>query len=302
VSANSNSIAGPVRDMVGYDGNPPKVAWPAGAKVAISLIVNFEEGSELAIGNGDETREPGGRSHLSLKDRELATETMFEYGSRAGYWRLLDVFDELEVKCTFCACALALERNPDAAIEMRRRGHDVMAHGLRWEDATRLSREQERDHIRQAIASIATTTGERPVGWHSRYAPSVHTRELLVEEGGFAYDSDAYNDDLPYWTKVNGLRHLVIPSSLANNDGKFAWGAFGSPVDFEKHLKAGFDRLYKEGQTRPKLMSIGLHLRISGHPGSAQALHNFINYAKSFPHVWFARRVDIANHWIMNHA
>ena len=196
---------------------------------------------------------------------------------------------------------MALERNRDAAREMRGRGHDVMSHGYRWEDVSLLTREQERDHISRAIASITETTGERPLGWYCRYGPSVNTRELIVEESGFLYDSDAYNDDLPYWTMVGEKKHLVIPYSLASNDGKFNWGAFGSPADFEKYLRANFDRLYKEGRTHPRMMSIGLHLRLTGHPGRAQALSNFIEYAKSFPDVWFARRIDIAEHWIANH-
>jgi len=155
--------------------------------------------------------------------------------------------------------------------------------------------------IRRAVASITETTGERPLGWYCRYGPSVNTRELVVEEGGFLYDCDAYNDDLPYWTRVGDKRHLVIPYSLANNDGKFTFGAFGSPADFENYLKANFDQLYKEGATHPKMMSVGLHMRIVGHPGPAQALANFIEYAKSFPNVWFARRIDIARHWIDHH-
>lgn len=294
-------IPGPPRDVVGYEGDPPKVTWPGGARLAISLVVNYEEGSELSIGDGDQTREAGGPSYFPLTTRDLGVETHYEYGSRCGYWRLLDVFDEQDVKCTFYACAVALERNRDAAKEMRLRGHDVMSHGWRWEDVTLLSREEERDHIRWAIDSITETTGERPVGWYCRYGPSVHTRELLVEEGGFLFDSDAYNDDLPYWVMVGDRKHLVVPYSLAINDIKFDWGFFGSPAEFEKHLKMNFDRLYKEGETRPRMMSIGLHMRIAGHPGRAQALSNFIEYAKSFPDVWFAKRIDIANHWVANH-
>ena len=294
-------IPGPPRDVVGYEGAPPKVIWPNGARIAISLVVNYEEGSELAIGDGDKTREAGGPDYWPITKRDLGVETHYEYGSRVGYWRLLDIFDELDVKCTFYACAVALERNRDAAREMRKRGHDVMSHGWRWEDHTLLTRAEERDHIRRAINSIAETTGERPLGWYCRYGPSVNTRELVVEEGGFVYDSDAYNDDLPYFTMVGETKHLVVPYSLANNDGKFNWGAFGSPVHFENHLKANFDWLYKEGETHPKMMNIGLHMRIVGHPGRAQALYKFIEYAKSFPGVWFARRIDIANHWIANH-
>ena len=217
------SIPGPVRDVVGYNGKPPKVTWPGGARIAISLVVNYEEGSELAVGDGDPAPErvlsesavrpwPAGK-------RDLAMETMYEYGARVGFWRLMDIFDEHDVKSTFFVCAVALERNRKAARAIRDRGHDVVCHGYRWEDVTLLSREQEREHIRLAMESIAETTGERPLGWYCRYGPSVNTRELVVEEGGFVYDSDAYNDDLPYWTTVNGKKHLVIPYSLVNNDG-----------------------------------------------------------------------------------
>jgi len=295
-------VAGPPRDLVGYEGNSPKVSWPGGAKIAISLVVNYEEGSELAIGDGDATREPSGPASWPLTKRDLAGEGAFEYGSRAGYWRLLDIFDEQDVKCTFYACAVALERNRDAAKEMRGRGHDVMSHGYRWEDVTLLTREQEREHMRLAIKSIAETTGERPLGWYCRYGPSVHTRELVVEEGGFVYDSDAYNDDLPYWTMVGDKKHLVIPYSIINNDARFSSGHFGPPEDFEEHLRYTFDRLYKEGATHPKMMSVGLHMRVAGHPGRALAVAKFIEYAKSFPNVWFARRIEIAKHWRENHA
>jgi peptidoglycan/xylan/chitin deacetylase (PgdA/CDA1 family) len=296
------AIPGPVRDLVGYNGKPPKVTWPGGARIAISLVVNYEEGSELAIGDGDTTREVGTNSGTDLTQRDLALEGMYEYGARAGFWRLMDIFDEHDVKCTFYACAVALERNPDAAKIMRPKGHDVISHGYRWEDVTLLTRDQEREHIRLAVESIAKTTGQRPVGWYCRRGPSVNTRELLVEEGGFTYDSDSYADDLPYWTQVDGKRHLVIPYSLTNNDGKFNGPWFGSPVDFEQHLREDFDRLYKEGGASPKLMNIGLHMRITGHPGRAQSLSNFIGYAKSFPGVWFARRIEIADHWYEHHS
>jgi allantoinase len=300
----TNTIPGPVRDLVGYNGSPPKVSWPGGARIAISLVVNYEEGSELAVGDGDRTTDRGvsdaGQRPWPEGKRDLAAESMFEYGSRVGFWRLLDIFDEHDVKCTFYACAVALERNEKAASLMRPKGHDVMCHGYRWENVALLTREQEREHIRLAVESITRTTGERPLGWYCRYGPSVHTRELVVEEGGFVYDSDAYNDDLPYWTQVNGAEHLVIPYSLVNNDGGFGRG-FRSPDDFEDHLRYTFDRLYHEGATHPKMMNIGLHMRMVGHPGRALALSNFIGYAKSFPDVWFARRIDIANHWIGYH-
>jgi len=234
--------------------------------------------------------------------RDLAMETMYEYGARVGFWRLMDIFDEYDVKSTFYVCAVALERNRKAARLIRERGHDVVCHGYRWEDVTLLSREQEREHIRLAVASIAETTGERPLGWYCRYGPSVNTRELVAEEGGFVYDSDAYNDDLPYWTMVGDKKHLVIPYSLVNNDSRFGAGHFGPPEDFEEHLRYTFDRLYKEGATHPKMMSIGLHMRLAGHPARSEAVSKFIAYAKSFPDVWFAKRIDIARHWQENHA
>ena len=296
---------GPPRDLVGYGGKPPQVTWPGGARVAILLVVNYEEGSELSVADGDATNERGmeGISHdWPAGKRNIAIETMYEYGARVGYWRLLSIFDELDVKATFYACGVALERNRKAAHEMRARGHDVMSHGWRWEDHALLTREQEREHIRLAVKSIEAMTGERPLGWYCRGRPSVNTRELVVEEGGFLYDSDAYNDDLPYWEMVGGKKHLVIPYSLINNDGRFGSGAFGAPNEFEEHLRYTFDRLYKEGATNPKMMNIGLHMRVIGHPARSQALYNFIKYAKSFPNVWFARRIEVARHWMEHHA
>jgi peptidoglycan/xylan/chitin deacetylase (PgdA/CDA1 family) len=303
--ADALGIPGPVRDLVGYNGRPPKVTWPGGARIAISLVVNYEEGSEPAVGDGDAMSErvlsevPPRPAQAGKRD--LAMETMYEYGARVGFWRLMDIFDELDVKSTFYVCAVALERNRKAAKEIRRRGHDVVCHGYRWEDVTLLTREEERDHIRRAVASITETTGERPLAWYCRYGPSVNTRELVVEEGGFLYDCDAYNDDLPYWTMVGEKRHLVVPYSLVNNDSRIASGHLGSPEAFEEHLRYTFDRLYKEGATLPKMMSIGLHMRVAGHPARAQALAKFIEYAKSFPGVWFARRIEIARHWMEHH-
>ncbi|MFN8558450.1 MAG: polysaccharide deacetylase family protein [Dehalococcoidia bacterium] len=247
-------------------------------------------GAEMSISS----RPPG--------KRDLAMETMYEYGSRAGFWRLLDILDAHGVQCTFFACAVALERNRDAARAITAGGHEACSHGYRWEDVSLLSREEEREHIRLAVRSIEETTGQRPLGWYCRYGPSVNTRDLVVEEGGFVYDSDSYNDDLPYWTEVNGKRHLVVPYTLDANDFKFASGAFASPRDFEDHLKYGFDRLYKEGATAPKMMSIGLHMRLAGRPARAEAFDRFLTYACSFPDVWFARRIDIARWWQEHYA
>jgi peptidoglycan/xylan/chitin deacetylase (PgdA/CDA1 family) len=297
---------GPPRDVVGYNGRPPKVTWPNNARVAVSLVVNYEEGSEAAIGDGDpENEHILGETVGSLKApgrRDMGMESMYEYGSRAGFWRILDILDQQGVKATFFACAVALDRNRDAAREITRRGHEPCSHGYRWEDVSKLSLDEEKEHLRLAIKLIEETTGERPLGWYCRGAPSIHTRELVVAEGGFLYDSDAYNDDLPYWTVVNGTRHLVIPYSLDANDMKFSSGQFGSPRDFEEHLIYAFDQLYAEGATSPKMMSVGLHMRLIGRPARAQALVRFIRYAKSFPDVWFARRIDIARWWYEHYA
>jgi allantoinase len=297
-----NETAGPVRDLVGYNGHPPKVEWPHGARLAVSIVVNFEEGSERAIGDGDSVAEPGGAeitatSPPPLGQRDLAMESMYEYGTRAGFWRLLRVFDDQDVKVTFFACAIALERNRDAAREITRHGHEACSHGYRWEDPNLLKRHEEREHMRLAVESIEATTGQRPLGWFCRYGPSVNTRELLVEHGGFMYDSDAYNDDLPYWVVVRDVKHLVIPYTMDANDMKFGRGYFGPPADFEQHLIYTFDRLYKEGSTTPQMMSIGLHMRLAGRPARAEAVDRFISYTKSFPDVWFARRIDIAAWW-----
>lgn len=290
-----------VRDLRGYEGRPPATFWPGDARVAVSLVVNYEEGSELAIGDGDATRERS-QSVRPLTERDLASESMYEYGSRAGFWRLMRLFDQASVPATFYACAVALERSLDAARAIPRGGHEVMSHGYRWEDVTLLSRDEERRHMEMAIESLHATTGEIPRGWYCRYGPSVNTRELVVENEHLTYDSDAYNDDLPFWTRVGDVQHLVVPYSLANNDIKFDTTAFGSPRDFEEYLIANLDQLHEEGATVPKMMSIGIHMRLAGLPGRAQALKNFIAHAQSLGGVWFARRDQIAEHWRQNFA
>ena len=302
----ASSIPGPVRDVVGYNGKPPKVTWPGGARIAISLVVNYEEGSELAVGDGDANPERV-LSELAVRPwpagkRDLAMETMYEYGARVGFWRLMRHLRRARRQ----EHLLCLRRRPRAQPQGRprnprtrpRRGVPRLSLGGR----TLLSREQEREHIRLAVESIAETTGERPLGWYCRYGPSVNTRELVVEEGGFLYDSDAYNDDLPYWTTVGGKKHLVIPYSLVNNDSRFGAGHFGPPEDFEEHLRYTFDRSTRKARRQPKMMSIGLHMRLAGHPARSEAVSKFIAYAKSFPDVWFAKRIDIARHWQENHA
>jgi peptidoglycan/xylan/chitin deacetylase (PgdA/CDA1 family) len=288
------------RDFVGYGPNPPAVEWPDGARVAISLVINYEEGSEYSLLDGDPLRETAGEaaSPIPADERDLANESFFEYGSRAGVWRLMDVLDRHQVKSTFFICAVALERNPHVGPEIVRRGHEVCGHGYRWEEYFKMDREAEREAIRKAVESITRTTGERPLGWYVRYAPSVNTRQLVVEEGGFVYDSNSYNDDLPYYTEVNDKKWLVVPYSLEVNDIKFWRGTMTSPNDFYDAMRNTFDLLYAEGATHPKMMSIGLHCRIAGRPSRAAALSKFIEYAKGFPDVWFTRRIDIARWWL----
>ncbi len=288
------------RDFVGYGKNPPQVTWPHNARIAVSLVVNYEEGSEQSFPDGDGVSESVNEIPYSLGPiRDLAAESIYEYGSRVGFWRLMKMFQENDVKTTFYACALALEKNLEAAQEITRAGHEVCSHGNRWEEHFRLDPEQEKQAIERAITSLERTTGQRPLGWYCRYGPSVNTRRLLVEEGGFLYDSDAYNDDLPYYVNVSDHKHLVIPYTLDVNDFKF-WNApgFVTPNQFFNYLKGTFDQLYREGATNPTMMSVGLHLRIVGRPARAAALDQFIKYAKGLPGVWFARRIDIARWWL----
>ena len=297
-------VAGPKRDFVGYGRHVPKARWPNDARVAINLVVNYEEGSEYGHGNGD-GRNDGLTEVIYAMDptyRDLCAESVFEYGSRAGIWRLERLFTELKVPVTFYGCAVAFERNREVGAWIREAAHEVCSHGWRWEEVWRLSRSEEMDHIRLAIDSIKETCGERPVGWYCRYGPSVHTRELLVEEGGFVYDSDAYNDDLPYYADVRGKRHLVIPYSMTYNDGKFGLlPSYGSPSDFLDNLKRGLDQLWDEGATHPRMMSIGLHPRLIGQASRVHALREFLEYAQKKGKVWFTRRIDIADWWNKNH-
>jgi putative urate catabolism protein len=294
------------RDFVGYGGYPPHAAWPNGARVAVQIVMNYEEGSEYAIPDGDPTSEtyltevPG--ATLGPGKRDLIVESIYEYGSRAGFWRLLRLFAERQLPVTVFGAALALERNPEAARAIAAAGHEVCSHGWRWIGFQNMSIDEERDQMRRAIASLERTVGQRPLGWYCRYAPSPNTRRLVVEEGGFLYDSDAYNDDLPYWTRVDGKPHLIIPYTLDANDMKFSVApGFTSPDGFYGYLKDAFDVLYAEGKTSPKMMSVGLHTRLAGRPGRARALERFLDDITGRDDVWVARRVDIARHWIAHH-
>jgi putative urate catabolism protein len=295
-----------MRDMVGYGANPPDPKWPGNARLAVQIVMNYEEGSEYSIPDGDGfsemylTEVPG--ASLGPGKRDLIVESVYEYGSRAGFWRLMRIFAERKLPITVFGAALALERNPEAARAIRDAGYEVCSHGYRWVGFQDMSEAQEREEMRKAVASIAQTIGERPYGWYCRYAPSENTRRLVVEEGGFLYDADAYNDDLPYWTNVSGKDHLVIPYTLDVNDMKFAVApGFTSPSGYFEYMRDAFDVLYREGKTHPKMMSIGLHTRLAGRPGRAAALERFLDHVLAHDDVWICRRVDIARHWIANH-
>jgi peptidoglycan/xylan/chitin deacetylase (PgdA/CDA1 family) len=292
-------VADPQRDLVGYGRRPPAVGWPDGARVAVSLVLNYEEGSERTMPVDGENESLGEVARaVGGGHRDLATESVYEYGSRAGVHRLLRLFDRYGVRCTFFAAAVALERNPDVAAWLREAGHEPCAHGWRWAEEWLLSREEEAARIRRAVESIERTCGERPVGWYSRWMPSEHTRELLVEEGGFLYDSNAYNDDLPYYAQVGGRQHLVVPYTLTTNDLRFTNGTVGGPADFADYCRRALDYLWDEADECPRMMSIGLHPRWTGQPARASALAEFVEHAQAKGGVWFARRRDIAEWWL----
>lgn len=294
----------PTRDFIGYGANPPDPQWPGNARLALNFVVNYEEGSEPSMQDGEGYTETGLTESTSsasgLKGRDLAGEGMFEYGSRVGFWRLHRTFLERGLPLTVFGCALALERNPEAAQAIRAAGWDVCCHGWRWVRHFLLSEEEEREHIRKAIQSLKQTVGNRPAGWYCRYGPSVNTRRLLVEEGGFTYDSDYYGEELPFWQTVAGKPHLVVPYSLTNNDGKYAAGMVNSDQWFGL-VRDAFDVLYREGATAPKMMSVGLHQRLIGHPGRIAGLWRFLDHVQKHSGVWVTGRLDIAKHWIATH-
>lgn len=295
------------RDFVGYAGQWPDPKWPGSngrnARLALNFCINYEEGSEASIDDGDDASETGltegGAGGFS--GRDLAAESMFEYGSRVGFWRLHRMFTDRQMPVTILGCALALERNPAACEAIRSAMWDVCAHGWRWERHPTLSIEQERQRIAQTVASLERSVGHRPLGWYCRYGPSINTRKLLVEEGGFLYDSDAYNDELPYYVQVGDKQHLIVPYGLVNNDTKYIRGGMSTGDQLFEYLRDSFDLLYREGLTQPKMMSVGLHLRLVGHPGRALGLEKFLDHVARHDDVWICRRSDIARHWLEKH-
>lgn len=287
---------GPGRELVGYGEHPPQIAWPNGAKVAVQIVVNYEEGSEKTFAMGDQENDILYELPFKLEgQRDLAVESAYEYGSRVGIWRLFRIFDNACIPVTFFASAVALERNPAVARKLAARGDEAAGHGYRWSNHFEMTRDEEREAIRRAITSIEATTGNRPLGWYCREM-STDTRELLVEEGGFVYDSDCYNDDLPYWTVVQGHPQLIVPYDLVVNDARYVVSqGYSSQEDFFDITKATVQRLTDDGDGLSRMMSIGLHPRFTGHPGRADGLARFIEWAQARDDVWFARRIDIAN-------
>jgi allantoinase len=290
------------RDFVGYGRTPPDAAWPNEARVAVNVVVNYEEGAEYAVSDGDGHSESAltevSAPRVPVGDRDLSAESMYEYGSRAGFWRVGRLLAERNLKATVFGCALGLERNGDAVAFIRERDWDVCAHGRRWIEHYKLDEATERSEIRDAVCSLTTLFGQRPLGWYCRYAPSIRTRALLVDEGGFLYDSDSYADDLPFWIGVAGRPHLVVPYSLVTNDVKLTSGLF-TARDFFELLRDAFEVLRREGRTRPRMMSVGLHPRLVGHPARSAGLERFLDHVMAAgDEAWICRRLDIARHWM----
>jgi len=292
------------RNLIGYGATPPHPQWPDNARVAVQVVLNYEEGGENCILHGDAASESFLSEMIGAEPRKgvrhMSMESIYEYGSRSGVWRLLRIFKEYEVAATIFAVGMAVERNPSVIEAMLADGHEICSHGYRWIDYQYVSEEIEREHIGLAVAAIENITGSRPYGWYTgRTSPN--TRRLVVEEGGFLYDADDYSDDLPFWDHQFGVPHLVIPYTLDANDMRFATNqGFHTGDQFFAYLKDTFDLLYSEGKEVPKMMSVGLHGRLAGRPGRAASVARFFEYVRSFSDVWLCRRIDIANHWIAN--
>jgi allantoinase len=301
-----HSASEPVRDFVGYGEAPPDPQWPGGARLALSLVVSYEEGGEHAISNGDEH----GETHLldssiSLKpapigQRLLGAESAYEYGSRVGIWRLIRLLTERKLTATVWAVGQAVERNPLPVQAMAKAGFEIASHHYRWIDYQEMPEAQEREHLRKAVAAIENATGTRPVGFF--HWCGFNTRRLVVEEGGFLYDSEALNDELPYWVKVTGKPHLIIPYALDSNDWRYSIvPGWATGDEFLNYNKSTFDQLYEEGERTPRIMTLGLHARLSGRPGRARALAKFLDYVVSHKDVWICTRQQIAEHWRQVH-
>ncbi|MBS1693954.1 MAG: allantoinase PuuE [Actinobacteria bacterium] len=288
--------------MIGYGPHPPDPRWPGGANIAVQFVLNYEEGGENSVLHGDQ----GSETFLSeiigaqsFPNRHMSMESLYEYGSRAGLWRVLRVFDRRALPLTIFGVAMALARNPHAVDAFLTRGDEIACHGLRWLSYQLVDPEVERHHMAEAVALVTELTGSAPLGWYTG-RDSPQTRRLVVEHGGFLYDSDSYADDLPYWTAVDGRHHLVIPYTLDTNDMKYvSMSGFPSGAEFFTYLRDAFDVLYAEGVAgSPKMLSIGLHCRLVGRPARVAALERFLDHIQSHDKVWVARRADIARHWM----
>jgi len=289
------------RDLVGYGAHPPDARWPGEARLALQIVLNYEEGAEQSVLHGDAASETflseivGAQAVAGM--RHLSMESLYEYGSRAGVWRLLRLFDERRLPLTVFGVAMALQRNPEAISAMVQAGHEIASHGWRWISYQHVDETTEREHVRLAVETIRRLTGAAPLGWYTG-RDSPQTRRLIVEHGGFLYDADSYADDLPYWVPVGSTPHLVVPYTLDANDMRFATvQGFNSGDQFFAYLRDTFDVLYAEGERTPKMMSVGLHCRLAGRPGRTAALARFLDHVQRHDRVWICRRVDIARHW-----
>ena len=289
------------RDMIGYGATPPEANWPGSARLALSFVINYEEGGENSILHGDRASETFLSEIIGAKAyeaRHMSMESMYEYGSRAGFWRLHRLFQRYMLPVTVYGIAMAMERNPDVVAAMLKADWEIASHGYRWIDYQFVPEETEREHMAKAIDIHERLTGSKPLGWYTG-RDSPNTRNLVLEHDHFLYDSDSYADDLPYWHQHDRGHHLVIPYTLDNNDMRFAAPqGFNSGEQFYTYLKDSFDTLYEEGG---RMMNVGLHCRVVGKPGRAASLARFLEYVSTKPDVWVARRSDIANHWHQHH-
>lgn len=297
--------ASPPRDLSGYGARPPQADWPGGARIAVQFVLNYEEGAESSVLHGDAASETflseivGAQPYPNA--RHMSMESLYEYGSRAGVWRLLRLFADRSLPLTVFAVAMALEKNREAAAAFVEHGHEIASHGWRWINYHGMPEAEEREHIARAVASLQAITGERPLGWYTGRT-SENTRRLVAEHDGFLYDADSYADDLPYWELAAGKPQLIVPYTLDTNDMRFATPqGFNTGEQFFAYLRDAFDTLYAEGEEAPKMLSIGLHCRLVGRPARLAALGHFLDHVQSHEKVWICRRVEIARHWIERH-
>lgn len=293
------------RNLIGYGSNLPKVEWPNKARIAVQIVLNYEEGAENCVLNGDKNSEVFLSEIIGaqpIKGRHMNMESLYEYGSRAGFWRLHNLFQEKEIPITIFGVGMALEKNPEICKAIIEADYEVASHGWRWIDYQNIKKSEEKKHMQLAIKAHTKIFGKRPDGWYTgRCSPN--TRDLVMEDGGFLYDSDSYSDDLPYWENRNKKKQLIIPYTLDNNDMRFATNqGFNTGDHFYSYLKDSFDVLYEEGRTNPKMMSVGLHCRLIGKPGRIQSLKKFLDYIQKHEDIWVCKRVDIAKHWIKNYS